>query len=179
MTEAVRTSHRRPLPSTCTALTHKEKPTTSFFIFQGPCCFWKNALPAMTETAGTFHRRPLPSTCTALTSKEGRNRFNSALAQNCLKSFFPLIEQFTTQSEPAYCGISTLVIVLNALSVDPLRVWKGSWRWYNESMLNCCVDLNEVRNFVTSEIQGCFAFSSRRIAIDRGILSRSKARASP
>uniref|UniRef100_A0A7S1BSJ8 Uncharacterized protein n=1 Tax=Corethron hystrix TaxID=216773 RepID=A0A7S1BSJ8_9STRA len=93
MTEAVRTSHRRPLPSTCTALTHKEKPTTSFFIFQGPCCFWKNALPAMTETAGTFHRRPLPSTCTALASKEGRIRFKSALAQNYLASFFPLIEQ--------------------------------------------------------------------------------------
>eukprot|EP00587_Corethron_hystrix_P004261 CAMPEP_0113302614 /NCGR_PEP_ID=MMETSP0010_2-20120614/3367_1 /TAXON_ID=216773 ORGANISM="Corethron hystrix, Strain 308" /NCGR_SAMPLE_ID=MMETSP0010_2 /ASSEMBLY_ACC=CAM_ASM_000155 /LENGTH=396 /DNA_ID=CAMNT_0000156461 /DNA_START=131 /DNA_END=1318 /DNA_ORIENTATION=- /assembly_acc=CAM_ASM_000155 len=100
----------------------------------------------MTETAGTFHRRPLPSTCTALASKEGRIRFKSALAQNYLASFFPLIEQFTTQSDPAYCGISTLVIVLNALSVDPLRVWKGSWRWYNESMLNCCVDLNEVKS---------------------------------
>jgi len=62
-----------------------------------------------------------------------------------LKSFFPLIEQFTTQSEPAYCGLSTLVLVLNALSVDPGQNWKGPWRWYEESMLNCCIDLEEVK----------------------------------
>lgn len=55
------------------------------------------------------------------------------------------MEQFTTQSEPAYCGISTLVIVLNALAVDPRRTWKGPWRWYSESMLNCCMDLEEVK----------------------------------
>jgi len=37
------------------------------------------------------------------------------------------------------------VIILNALSVDPGREWKGPWRWYEESMLNCCVDLEEVK----------------------------------
>ena len=49
-----------------------------------------------------------------------------------------------TQSEPAYCGFSTLVMTLNALSVDPRLTWKGPWRWYEESMLNCCVDLEQV-----------------------------------
>ena len=55
------------------------------------------------------------------------------------------MEQFTTQSEPAFCGISTLVIVLNALAVDPRRIWKGPWRWYSEPMLNCCMDLEGVK----------------------------------
>jgi hypothetical protein len=51
----------------------------------------------------------------------------------------------TTQAEPAYCGISTLVMCLNAANVDPRQTWKGPWRWYTESMLNCCVDLEVVR----------------------------------
>ena len=45
---------------------------------------------------------------------------------NC---YFPLAAQFRTQEEPAYCGLSTLVMVLNALEVDPGRIWKGPWRW--------------------------------------------------
>ena len=67
------------------------------------------------------------------------------MATNGLKSFFPLIEQFTTQSEPAFCGISTLVIVLNALAIDPRKAWKGPWRWYEESMLNCCLDPEAIK----------------------------------
>jgi hypothetical protein len=33
---------------------------------------------------------------------------------------------------------------LNALQVDPIRVWKGAWRWYAEDMLDCCVPINQV-----------------------------------
>lgn len=94
----------------------------------------------------TFYRRPLPDSCISLSSEEGQARFASALARKGLKSFFPLIEQFTTQSEPAYCGISTLVIVLNSLAMDPRRTWKGPWRWYHEGLLNCCLDLEVVKN---------------------------------
>jgi glutathione gamma-glutamylcysteinyltransferase len=54
--------------------------------------------------------------------------FAAAMAGDGLGSFWKLIEQFTTQAEPAFCGLSTLVIVLNALSIDPRRVWKGPWR---------------------------------------------------
>ena len=50
-----------------------------------------------------------------------------------------------TQPEPAFCGLTTLVVCLNALSVDPRRSWKGPWRWYEETMLNCCVDIEEVK----------------------------------
>lgn len=73
----------------------------------------------------SFYRRQLPDTCIALSSKKGKELFSSSLLNNGLKSFFLLIEQFTTQSEPAYCGISTLVMILNALSVDPRQTWKG------------------------------------------------------
>jgi len=93
----------------------------------------------------TFHRRPLPEKCIALSSPEGKKLFASAHLHNSLKSFFPLMEQFVTQSEPAYCGISTLVMTLNALAVDPRVTWKGPWRWYEESMLNCCIDLETAK----------------------------------
>lgn len=92
-----------------------------------------------------FYRRELPQTCVSFGSKEGRQIFQSSLINKGLKSFYSLIEQHTTQSEPAYCGPSTLVIVLNALAVDPRRKWKGPWRWYDEYMLNCCIDLEEVK----------------------------------
>lgn len=42
--------------------------------------------------------------------------FASAMANGGTYSFFPLIEQLQTQSEPAYCGLTTLVIVLNGES---------------------------------------------------------------
>lgn len=38
-----------------------------------------------------------------------------------------------------------LVMVLNALEVDPGRVWKSPWRFYHESMLDCCVSLDEIK----------------------------------
>lgn len=43
-----------------------------------------------------------------------------------MESYFRLAEQFRTQDEPAFCGLSTLTMVLNALAVDPGRVWKGT-----------------------------------------------------
>jgi hypothetical protein len=35
--------------------------------------------------------------------------------------------------------------VLNALAIDPGRTWKGPWRWFDESMLECCEPLEVVR----------------------------------
>eukprot|EP00939_MAST-03C_sp_MAST-3C-sp1_P002484 g2484.t1 len=75
-----------------------------------------------------------------------------------MKVHFKLMEQFRTQDEPAYCGLGTLTMVLNALAVDPKRPWKGVWRWYSESMLDCCVPLEEVRKKgVTLEEFACLA----------------------
>lgn len=39
------------------------------------------------------------------------------------------------QNDPAFCGLGTLVMVLNALAMDPGRVWKGIWRWYHEELV--------------------------------------------
>ncbi|GAX21495.1 glutathione gamma-glutamylcysteinyltransferase [Fistulifera solaris] len=93
----------------------------------------------------TFYQRPLPTSCTAFSSEQGKLFFRSALEHNGLKSFYSLIEQYSTQTEPAFCGLATLVVSLNALAVDPRQVWKGPWRWYEESMLNCCLDLHIVK----------------------------------
>lgn len=85
----------------------------------------------------SFHKRPLPSNLIALSSKKGKQLFREALDAGTLESYFPLAEQFITQSEPSYCSISSLAMVLNALNYDPKRIWKGSWRWVSEEMLHC------------------------------------------
>lgn len=106
----------------------------------------------------SFYRRPLPESCVALSSRRGRQYFASAMTCKGLKSFFPLMEQHTTQIEPAYCGISTLTVCLNALAVDPRQNWKGPWRWYEESMLNCCMDLEQVKlTGITMKVFHCLA----------------------
>lgn len=46
---------------------------------------------------------------------------------------------------PAFCGIGSLTMALNALLLDPNRVWQGVWRWFDESMLDCCEPLDVVR----------------------------------
>lgn len=37
------------------------------------------------------------------------------------------------------------VMVLNALDVDPGKIWKAPWRFYHETMLQCCVPLDIVK----------------------------------
>lgn len=59
--------------------------------------------------------------------------------------YFPLAERFHTQSDPAYCGPGSVVMALNALGVDPERLWKGSWRWFAEDLPDCCAPLAEIR----------------------------------
>jgi len=94
----------------------------------------------------SFYRRQLPTShCVPFSSTEGRRMFQEALAQGGLESYFPLSEQFKTQDDPAFCGLGALTMVLNALAIDPGRTWKGPWRWFDESMLECCEPLEVVR----------------------------------
>ena len=95
----------------------------------------------------TFYKRPLPSELTAFSSAEGRQIFQEALSAGTMAGYFALAEQFHTQAEPSFCGLGTLVMVLNALGIDPgpSRVWKGPWRWFSEEHLDCCRPLEEVR----------------------------------
>ncbi|CAI5442711.1 unnamed protein product [Caenorhabditis angaria] len=99
----------------------------------------------MSVSAKNFYRRPLPETCIDFSSSQGKQIFTNSLLKGCANIYFKLASQFRTQDEPAYCGLSTLVMVLNALEVDPEQVWKAPWRFYHESMLDCCVPLENVK----------------------------------
>ena len=88
----------------------------------------------------SFHGRPLPPGLVSFSSREGKRRFGEALADGQCEAFFPLSEQFITQDEPAFCGLSSLCMVLNALRVDPgptRPAWRedGVWRWFDERVL--------------------------------------------
>lgn len=72
----------------------------------------------------SFYRRPLPEGCIAFSSAEGRDLSRGARARDH-GGFFVLAEQFHTQSEPALCGLGTLVVILNALAIDPGRRQPG------------------------------------------------------
>jgi glutathione gamma-glutamylcysteinyltransferase len=52
----------------------------------------------------TLYRRPLPADAIAFSSPAGREIFSEALAAGGLDGYFPLAEQFHTQSDPAFCG---------------------------------------------------------------------------
>lgn len=93
----------------------------------------------------TFYRRPLPEDTIAFSSEQGRSVFAEALAAGGLDGYFRLAEQFHTQADPAFCGLGSLVVALNALAIDPGRLWKGPWRWFAEDLLDCCVSLAQVR----------------------------------
>lgn len=98
--------------------------------------------------ATTFHRRKLPAANIAFSSARGQQMFKEALVganDSGMGCFFRLIEQFRTQDDPAFCGLSTLTMVLNALNVDPGKTWKGPWRWFHENMLDCCEPIEAVR----------------------------------
>ena len=93
----------------------------------------------------TLYRRPLPANAIAFSSDEGRKIFSEALTDDGLPGYFRLAEQFQTQADPAFCGLGSLTVALNALSIDPGRPWKGPWRWFAEELLDCCATLEDVR----------------------------------
>ena len=98
-----------------------------------------------TQPIGGHHRLPLPPPAVGFSTTLGKQYLRAALWGNEAECYFRLAEAFTTQSETTFCGLATLVMVLNALEVDPGRKWKQNWRWYDESMLACCVDLEQIK----------------------------------
>ncbi|KAF5741836.1 hypothetical protein HS088_TW10G00842 [Tripterygium wilfordii] len=95
--------------------------------------------------AGLF-RRLLPSPpAIDFASSEGKQLFIEAIQGGTMEGFYRLISYFQTQSEPAYCGLASLSMVLNALAIDPGRKWKGPWRWFDESILDCCEPLEKIK----------------------------------
>ncbi|CAN6981721.1 unnamed protein product [Brassica rapa subsp. trilocularis] len=113
-------------------------------------------------STASLYRRFLPSPpAIDFASVEGKRIFNEALQKGTMEGFFRLISYFQTQSEPAYCGLASLSMVLNSLSIDPGRKWKGPWRWFDESMLECCEPLEIVKDKgITFGKVVCLAHSS-------------------
>ncbi|GAA5973931.1 hypothetical protein JCM11641_001227 [Rhodosporidiobolus odoratus] len=92
----------------------------------------------------SFYKRPLPQTCIAFNSQEGKRLFAKGLAEGNMEGYFTLAGSLETQQDPAFCGLGTLCSILNALEVDPQRKWRGAWRWYDQTMLDCCRPLSSI-----------------------------------
>lgn len=92
-----------------------------------------------------YYQRELKPPCIKLNSILGREMFSQAIHKNTMECYYPLSEQFLTQSEPAYCAITTLVMCFNALNLDPGIQWRKPWRWYTEEILGRCYPLHKVK----------------------------------
>lgn len=117
----------------------------------------------------TFYRRELPSDLVSFTSAAGRKLFKESLNEGFAEGYFNLAGNFTVQSEPAYCGPSSLAMVLNALEVDPGRTWKGVWRWYSDELLESCRTESDLKaNGITYDQFLCLASSHAQVVSKRG-----------
>lgn len=93
----------------------------------------------------SFFRRQLPENLVSFSSVEGRQLFKQALQGNYMNCYFSIADQYSTQQEPAFCGLTSLIMCLNALGIDPKRIWKGPWRYFTEELLDCCVPISVVQ----------------------------------
>ncbi|KAJ2162560.1 hypothetical protein GGF46_000563 [Coemansia sp. RSA 552] len=117
----------------------------------------------------TFYRRVLPKSLVSFTSPAGRKLFKESLNEGYAEGYFNLAGNFTVQSEPAYCGPSSLAMVLNALEVDPGRTWKGVWRWYSDELLESCRTESDLKaNGITFDQFLCLAGSHAQVIAKRG-----------
>ncbi|KAF8362226.1 pcs-1 [Pristionchus pacificus] len=128
----------------------------------------------MSVKAKHFYRRALPDSCVDFASPEGKKMFTEALLEGNASIFFKLSSQFRTQDDPAFCGLSSLVMILNALEVDPgkvfngyypvkpRKVWMAPWRFYHETMLDCCVPVDNIKKVGLTLAQvSCLASCNR------------------
>eukprot|EP00954_Amorphochlora_amoebiformis_P006826 533155-Amorphochlora_amoeboformis.AAC.2 len=119
---------------------HLPRPSVSSLFPYGPGSTDPSEWPLR-----SFYKRVLPKECVRFGSEQGIKLFQESLASGNAAAYFPLAEQFRTQDEPAFCGLSTLTMVLNSLAIDPGRIWKGGWRWFSEELLDCCESLEKIR----------------------------------
>jgi hypothetical protein len=68
--------------------------------------------PGLITAAARAETLPLPDNLTDLSSEQGERFF---LESGALTAYFPIAEHFVTQKTQAYCGVASIVMVLNAL----------------------------------------------------------------
>ncbi|GAX10310.1 hypothetical protein FisN_3Lh513 [Fistulifera solaris] len=130
--------------------------------------------PPLPEPQYSVRRRVLPSHLTALHSTQGTHLLLEALTNNSAAAYIPLTEHFCNQSDPAFCGITTLLMVLNAFAVDPMVRWKGGWRYFGDETVllsQCCLSAELVRRVgVTMEqLQQLAVCHGLRVQMERPI----------
>jgi glutathione gamma-glutamylcysteinyltransferase len=108
------------------------------------------SLPSpLPEPKYSVHKRVLPKTLTSFSSEEGRKLLMEALfIDGTAESYWSLTQHFVNQGDPAFCGVTTLVMCLNALCIDPNIRWRGGWRYYgSEDVLldRCCLSTERIR----------------------------------
>ena len=69
----------------------------------------------------SFYKRALPRDLVPFASPEGKRIFRDALEDGSVESFFPLVQHFQTQSEPASCALGTLSMASSRPLPAPLR----------------------------------------------------------
>ncbi|ORX91825.1 Phytochelatin-domain-containing protein [Basidiobolus meristosporus CBS 931.73] len=134
-----------------------------------PSQLTQKTAPDPSVPANTFYRRTLPSCLISFTSEEGKKIFKESVFQGYAETYFSLANNFTTQSEPAYCGPSSLAMALNALEIDPSRRRKGKARWYSDELLEGCAPKEEVkRKGITFTQFYCLAENHCDVVAKRG-----------
>jgi len=104
--------------------------------------------PPLPEPKVSVRRRIMPEELTPLNSSQGRRYLVEALTRGTASSYIALSEHYVNQSDPAFCGATTLLMVLNAFCVDPNVRWRGGWRYFGdeETLLHrCCLTTERVR----------------------------------
>ncbi|KAI9275837.1 Phytochelatin synthase-domain-containing protein [Phascolomyces articulosus] len=106
--------------------------------------FYATMIPTSSSSLShnPYSRKPIQ--LVNFTSAEGKRLFRGAMDQGHAESFFNLMGNFSTQSSAMFGGVSSLAMALNALEIDPQRIWKGNWRWYSNELLETCSSKEEV-----------------------------------
>lgn len=92
----------------------------------------------------SVYKCPEPTQGVNFISNESKKLLADCLKDNTANPFFPLIDQYNTQTYGSYCGPVNISIVLNAFSVDSKVNLMRNFRWYNETNIHA-LDIEGVR----------------------------------
>jgi glutathione gamma-glutamylcysteinyltransferase len=104
--------------------------------------------PPLPEPKYSVRGRILPSTLIALHSQQGHQRLIDCFTNGMASSYIPLTEHGMNQADPAFCGITTLLILLNTFAVDPQVRWRGGWRYFGHEhvlLSRCCLSMERIQ----------------------------------